>query len=306
MMRYATRRLLLLIPTLLLSLTVVFVIFRLVPGDPALLVAGELAPQSAIDQLRHEMGLDQPLWRQYTVYLGQTLKGNLGVSKVFGLRASDEIERRLPVTFKLSLTAMIVALLVGIPSGVIAAVKRNSLFDHVASVVSVLGICIPSFWLGLMLIVLFSVRLRWLPSTGSATLRHLILPAITLAVYQIAYVARMTRSSVLEVISQDYVRTAHAKGLPGRRVVVHHVVRNALIPTVTLVGLQFGVMMGGAVVVETVFAWPGLGQLMIESVRARDYTMVQAITAVFALTFLLINLLVDLSYAWLDPRVHYA
>lgn len=303
---YAARRLLLLIPTVLLTVSVVFTIFRLVPGDPAMLVAGELAPQSAIDEIRRQMGLDQPLWRQYVVYMSDTVRGNLGVSKVFGLKASTEIAKRLPKTLKLSVTAMGLAILLGIPAGVLAAVKRNTLFDYVASLLSIFGICVPSFWLGLMLIIGFSVQLKLLPSIGSSTLAHLVLPAATLAVYQTAYIMRMTRSSVLEAIGHDYVRTARAKGLGNLQVIMRHVLRNALIPTVTLIGLQFGVMMGGAVVVETVFSWPGLGLLLIDSVRARDYTMVQAVTLVFSAMFLLINLAVDLTYTVLDPRIHYA
>lgn len=305
MMQYALRRLLLVVPTLWLALTLVFVIFRLVPGDPAELIAGEMAPRELVETIRREMGLDRPLPVQYLDYLARTARGHLGVSKVFGGHAADQIRVRFPATMELAVAAMLLAIAVGVPAGVVSAVRRGSLFDSAASLTAVAGVCVPSFWIGLMLMVLFSVRLGWLPTTGRGGLFHLVLPAVTLAVQQMAVLARMTRSSMLEVLSHDYVRTARAKGLSERAVIFAHALRNALIPTVTVAGVQFGLLMGGSIVVETVFAWPGLGSLMIDSVRIRDYTMVEAVTLVFAAVFLLVNVAVDISYAYLDPRVRY-
>lgn len=303
--RYISRRLLLAIPTLWLTLTLIFIIFRLVPGDPAQLVAGEMAPQEIVDQIRKEMGLDKPLWYQYGQYLVNTAKGNLGVSKVFGQKASAQLKLRIPKTALLAVTAMLLAVAVGMPAGVISAVRRNSIWDYISMLGAIIGVCLPSFWLGLMLIVVFSVELRVLPTAGASSWKHLILPAVTLAANQMAVIARMTRSSMLEVVSLDYVRTARAKGLSERVVVLRHALRNALIPTLTVIGVQFGLLLGGSIIVETVFAWPGLGQLMIDSVRMRDYPLVQGVALVFAATFLMINLTVDVLYAYLDPRVRY-
>lgn len=303
--RYISRRLLLAIPTLWLTLTLIFIIFRLVPGDPAQLVAGEMAPQEIVDQIRKEMGLDKPLWYQYGQYLVNTAKGDLGVSKVFGQKASAQLKLRIPKTALLAVTAMLLAVAVGMPAGVISAVRRNSIWDYISMLGAIIGVCLPSFWLGLMLIVVFSVELRVLPTAGASSWKHLILPAVTLAANQMAVIARMTRSSMLEVVSLDYVRTARAKGLSERVVVLRHALRNALIPTLTVIGVQFGLLLGGSIIVETVFAWPGLGQLMIDSVRMRDYPLVQGVALVFAATFLMINLTVDVLYAYLDPRVRY-
>jgi peptide/nickel transport system permease protein len=305
MLVYIFRRLLLAVPTLWLALTLVFVIFRLVPGDPAQLVAGEMAPQSVVEQIRREMGLDEPMLVQYGHYLWRTVQGDLGVSKVFGQNASKQLRTRIPRTVQLALTAMLLAVAVGLPAGVLSAVRRGSAWDYGSMFGAILGVCLPSFWLGLMLILLFAVKLRWLPSTGSGTLLHLILPAVTLAANQMAVIARMTRSSMLEVVTLDFIRTARAKGLSDQAVVLRHALRNAMIPTVTVIGIQFGLLLGGSIVVESVFAWPGIGQLMIDSVRMRDYTMVQAVALTFALSFLLINIIVDVLYAQLDPRVRY-
>lgn len=303
--RYISRRLLLAIPTLWLTLTLIFIIFRLVPGDPAQLVAGEMAPQQIVDQIRQEMGLDKPLWYQYGQYLISTAKGDLGVSKVFGQKASAQLKLRIPKTALLAVTAMLLAVAVGLPAGVISAVRRNSFWDYSSMFGAIIGVCLPSFWLGLMLIILFSVELRLLPTAGASSWKHLILPSVTLAANQMAVIARMTRSSMLEVVSLDYVRTARAKGLSERVVILRHALRNALIPTLTVIGVQFGLLLGGSIIVETVFAWPGLGQLMIDSVRMRDYPLVQGVALVFAATFLMINLTVDVLYAYLDPRVRY-
>ena len=302
---YLLRRVLLAVPTLLVSVTLVFFLFRLVPGDPAELIAGEMAPREVVESIRRQMGLDQPLHVQYLRYLGGLARGDVGISKVFQQNAGEQLRARLPATLQLAGLAMVLALVIGVSAGLVAAVKQYSWLDTVATLGAVGGISIPSFWLGLMLIMLFSVGLGWLPTSGRGGWDSTILPAFTLAAYQMAVIARMTRSSMLDVLRQDYLRTARAKGLAEQGVVLGHGLRNALIPTVTIAGLQMGYLLGGSVIVETVFAWPGLGSLMIESVRIRDYTMAQAVALLFAATFLAINLLVDVMYAWLDPRVQY-
>jgi ABC-type dipeptide/oligopeptide/nickel transport system permease component len=303
---YVLRRLLLALPALWAAVTLVFFLFRLVPGDPAELIAGELAPREVVESIRHQMGLDLPLPLQYAHYLGGLVHGDLGISKVSQQNAAEGLLQRLPATLELALVAMALALALGITAGLVSAVKQYSWLDYLATVLSVSGISIPSFWLGLMLIILFSVTLGLLPTAGNERPLSIVLPAVTLAAYQMAVIARMTRSSALEVLRQDYVRTARAKGVRERGVVMSHVLRNALIPTVAIVGLQLGYLLGGSIIVETVFAWPGVGGLMIESVRLRDYTMVQAVALVFAAMFLLINFVVDVLYAALDPRVQYS
>jgi ABC-type dipeptide/oligopeptide/nickel transport system permease component len=303
---YVLRRLLLALPALWAAVTLVFFLFRLVPGDPAELIAGELAPREVVESIRHQMGLDLPLPLQYAHYLGGLVHGDLGISKVSQQNAAEGLLQRLPATLELALVAMGLALALGITAGLVSAVKQYSWLDYLATVLSVSGISIPSFWLGLMLIILFSVTLGLLPTAGNERPLSIVLPAVTLAAYQMAVIARMTRSSALEVLRQDYVRTARAKGVRERGVVMSHVLRNALIPTVAIVGLQLGYLLGGSIIVETVFAWPGVGGLMIESVRLRDYTMVQAVALVFAAMFLLINFVVDVLYAALDPRVQYS
>jgi ABC-type dipeptide/oligopeptide/nickel transport system permease component len=303
---YVLRRLLLALPALWAAVTLVFFLFRLVPGDPAELIAGELAPREVVESIRHQMGLDLPLPLQYAHYLGGLVHGDLGISKVSQQNAAEGLLQRLPATLELALVAMGLALALGITAGLVSAVKQYSWLDYLATVLSVSGISIPSFWLGLMLIILFSVTLGLLPTAGNERPLSIVLPAVTLAAYQMAVIARMTRSSALEVLRQDYVRTARAKGVRERGVVMSHVLRNALIPTVAIVGLQLGYLLGGSIIVETVFAWPGVGGLMIESVRLRDYTMVQAVALVFAAMFLLINVVVDVLYAALDPRVQYS
>jgi ABC-type dipeptide/oligopeptide/nickel transport system permease component len=303
---FVLRRLLIAVPTLWVATTLVFFLFRMIPGDPAQLIAGELAPREVVESIRHQMGYDQPLALQYLHYIGGLLHGDLGVSKVFQQGAGEQILARLPATLELAGLAMVLAVVLGVLAGVASAVKQYSWIDYLATLGSASGISIPSFWLGLMLIIVFSVTLGWLPTAGRASWESIILPAITLSAYQTAVIARMTRSSMLEVLREDYVRTARAKGLRERGVVFAHALRNALIPTVTIVGLQMGYLLGGSIIVETVFAWPGLGALMIESIRIRDYTIVQAVALVFASMFLVVNLAVDLLYAYLDPRIQYA
>jgi ABC-type dipeptide/oligopeptide/nickel transport system permease component len=302
---FVLRRVLVAIPTLWVAVTLVFFLFRLIPGDPAQLIAGELAPQQVVDNIRHQMGYDQPLPLQYLHYLTGLAQGDLGISKVYQQNAAAQLVQRAPATFELAVVAMLLAILFGILAGVASAVKQFSWIDYAATVGAVAGISIPAFWLGLMLISLFAVELGWAPTGGFDEPDALILPAVTLAGYPLAVIARQTRSAMLEVLRQEHVRTARAKGLGERAVIIRHALRNALIPTVTIAGLQMGYLLGGSIIVETVFSWPGLGALMIDSIRIRDYTMVQAAALLFAATFLILNLLVDMLYAYLDPRVRY-
>jgi len=305
MAAYLFRRLLLFVPTILVAVTLVFVIFRLVPGDPAQLIAGESAPESVVEQIRRDMGLDQPLPVQYLTYLNGLAHGDFGTSKVYQQGAMDQILSRLPATLLLATSAMLIATVVGITAGVISAIRPYSWLDNLSMVAAVGGISLPSFWLGLMLIILFSVTIDLFPVAGFNSPSAIVLPAVTLAAHQMAVIARMTRSGMLGVMSQDFIRTARAKGLTERVVTMRHALRNALIPTLTIAGLQLGYLLGGSLVVETVFAWPGLGRLMIDSIQLRDYTMIQAVVIVFAVLALAVNLLVDLLYALLDPRVQY-
>jgi ABC-type dipeptide/oligopeptide/nickel transport system permease component len=305
MLPYLIRRLILFVPTIWVALTLVFVIFRLVPGDPARLMAGDAATEEAIEALRVEMGLDRSIFAQYLNYLGDLLQGDLGRSRVYQQNALEPLMDRLPNTLLLATAAMAIALAVGVTAGVISALKPGSWLDHVSMFTAVIGVSMPSFWLGLMLVILFSVRLEWLPVAGYNERLAIVLPALTLAANQMAVLARMTRSTMLGVMSQDYVRTARAKGLRERVVVVMHALRNAMIPTMTVAGMQLGYLLGGSLVVEAVFAWPGLGRLMLDSIQQRDYPLIQAIVLVFAVLMLGVNLLVDVLYVVVDPRVRY-
>ncbi len=305
MAAYLIRRVLLFIPTLWVAITLVFVIFRLIPGDPAQLAAGESASQEVVETIRRDMGLDKPIAVQYVRYLGDLVQGDLGHSRVYQGGVGDEILNRLPATLKLALAAMLIATVVGVTLGIISAIRPSSWIDYLSMVTAVGGVSMPAFWLGLMLIIVFSVKLDLFPVAGYNQQSAIVLPAVTLAAHQMAVLARITRSSMLGVLSQDYMRTARAKGLHERPVILRHALRNALIPTITIAGMQLGYLLGGSLVVETVFAWPGLGRLMIDSIQLRDYTMIQAIVLVFAVLMLLVNLLVDVLYGVIDPRVSY-
>ena len=305
LLNYIIRRTLLAIPTLIGAVTIVFIVMRIVPGDPAYLLAGEFATEEVIERLRAEMNLDKPLHIQYILYLRDLFTGNLGYSYRTQAPALEEILARFPNTLILTLAAMAIAIGVGIFAGVISATRQYSKSDYTVMVLAVFGVSLPNFWQGLMLILIFSVMLGLLPSGGIGGPQHLILPAITLASSPTALIARMTRSSLLEVLRQDYIRTARAKGLPERIVQYRHALRSALIPVITVIGLYFGILLGGAVVTETVFAWPGVGRLLIESIAARDYIMVQAIAIFITFIFVVSNLIVDILYAYIDPRIRY-
>jgi ABC-type dipeptide/oligopeptide/nickel transport system permease component len=274
-------------------------------GDPAALLLPLDASQEDRDRFRTAMGLDRPLPVQYADFVVHAIQGDFGNSLRFQQPAMGLVVERLPATLALAAVSLALALVIGVPAGLIAGVKRNSLFDRVAMMLALAGQCVPAFWLGLMLILLFSVWLRLLPVSGGGTFAHLILPGLTLSFYTMALVARLLRSNMLEVMSSDYVRTARAKGLTERVVVLRHALKNAAIPVVTVVGLSAGYLLGGAVIVEQVFAYPGLGRLVYQSISNRDVAVVQAFVVLISLVVLVINLTVDLAYTFLDPRVRY-
>ena len=282
---------------------VVFVIVRVIPGDPVRLMYPEGMTEATLQQARVELGLDQPLYVQYFVFIRQALQGNLGDSYRYQRPVLDLVRERLPATAELSLAAVVLAIVLGVPLGIIAAVKRNSPFDNLVMLLAILGQSMPTFWLGIVLIVVFAVTLHWFPTSGMQGLNYIVLPALALSGFMIALTARVVRSSMLDVLSQDYLRTARAKGLGEVTVVVRHGLRNALIPVVTILSLQVGTLLGGAVITETVFAWPGIGLLAVTAISQRDYNIVQAVVLLSTVVFVGINLLVDIAYTWLDPRV---
>ncbi|CAN5674509.1 ABC transporter permease [soil metagenome] len=305
MARYIFKRILIGIPILFFVVTAVFFAFRLIPGDAARIIAGDEAPQERVEQIRRDLGLDRPALVQYGAYLAKLSRGDLGVSFSSRRPVAVEIASRFWNTFSLALAAITLATIVGISMGVVSALFRGTIADHVVTLIALLGISIPVFWLGLLMMQLFSVELGWLPAAGYGTWRHFVMPTITLSVFSIAFITRMTRSSLLETIQQDYVRTARAKGVRERLVLLMHSLRNALLPVTIVVGLRFGYMVGGAVITEEVFAWPGLGRLLILSVAQRDIPLVQGLLLVFATSFVIVNLLVDILYAFLDPRIRH-
>jgi peptide/nickel transport system permease protein/oligopeptide transport system permease protein len=302
---YVARRVLASVPTLWGVATVVFVMARLLPGDPARVIAGVLASPEDVERIRQSMGLDKPLLVQYGTFLGSLLRLNLGVSAHTNAPVVEEIGSRLPYTIELAVVALVLAVTVGLLAGVAAAIRRNTVLDLLISSFSVFGVSMPVYWLGLMMIIVFAIDFHLLPAAGADDPASILMPAVTLALFSLGLIARMTRSSMLEVLGQDYVRTARAKGAPFRSVVFRHALRNALLPIMTVIGLQFGALLGGAVVTETVFAWPGVGRLLIDSIFFRDYPVVQGLVLMFGTTFVVINLLVDLLYAYVDPRIHY-
>jgi len=305
MFNFVIKRLLLAIPTILGVIFIVMLTIEMVPGDPVMLMLGEQATKETVEKVRTALGLDKPLITRYFLYLRNLAQGDMGRSIRENRLVSKEISDVWPATLELTMAAMAIALFVGILVGIVSAVRPNSFLDGINRVLSLFGLSMPVFWVGLVLIVIFSYWIRLFPIGGSGSLRHLVLPAVTLSLPSIAMISRMTRSSLLEVLKEDYVRTARAKGVSERRVILKHALKNALIPIVTLSGLQLGQLMGGAILTETVFAWPGLGRLMVRAIFARDYILLQGAVLVFALAFVLINLVVDISYSFLDPRVRY-
>ena len=335
MSRYILRRLVNLIPVLLGITLLVFIFLHLIPGDPAVVLLGDRATPDQVAALRERLGLNQPLPLQYIAFVRQIVRLDFGTSIFTGVPIIEEIKIRWPATFELSLAAMLIALLLGIPAGVLAAVRKNSWLDNLTMSASLLGVSMPVYWLGLLLIYLFAVQLQWLPPSGRLSIAagfnfepitgfyvldallqgnwnalrdaiaHLILPAPTLSTIPLAILARITRSAMLEVLSQNYVRTARAKGVPEFWVIARHALKNALLPVTTITGLEFGTLLGGAILTETIFSWPGIGTWIYNGILTRDYPVVQGGVVFVAIAFVLINLLVDISYALLDPRIQY-
>ena len=310
---YVVRRVAGMIPTLVIVAMISFLLIHLVPGDPAIAMLGGDATPEQLSALRRDMGLDQPLFYQFVAWFSRVLRGNLGQSYYLGRPVAQAIAERLPATFSLAVLALAFAVAIGVPSGIAAAVNHNSMLDQLVMGVALLGVSLPGFWVGLSLILMFSVKLGLLPTGGYipfsenpvGCLVHMIMPAVSLGFLQAGLIARMARSSMLEVIGQDYVRTAKAKGLMPRSVVMKHALRNAAVPIVTVVGNSFSVLLGGAAVVETVFTYPGLGRLVVLAVQRRDYPLVQGAILFLAATCVLVNLLVDLCYCFIDPRIRF-
>lgn len=303
MYKYILKRLLYLIPVIIGVTFIVFTIMYLTPGNPAQILLGENAPQESVDKLMEEMGLNDPFIMQYFRFLKNAAKGDFGISYSTKNPVFDEVFSRFPATLKLTIAGMIIAIVIGIPVGIISATKQYSATDSISMVLALLGVSMPNFWLGLMLILLFAVSLGILPSGGDSGFLSLILPAFTLGTGVAAIITRMTRSSMLEVIRQDYIRTARAKGVREKKVINKHALKNALIPVVTVVGLQFGSLLGGAVLTETVFSWPGIGRFMVEAIRQKDTPAVLASVVFMSVVFSIVNLFIDVLYAYLDPRI---
>lgn len=309
MLVYAIRRVAFAIPTMLLATLLTFLTLNLVPGDPVELmlmqVLNELPTQEEVEALRAELGYDRPIVVRFAIWVGNVLRGDLGRSSRSGEPAFQEIVRTMPASIEIGVASMLVALGIAVPAGIISAVKRDSGIDYATRFLAIIGVSVPNFWLALLLMLVFAVQLGWLPVFGRGGIEHLILPAITLGSGSAALLTRLLRSSLLECLQADYVRTARAKGLRGLVVVGKHALRNAMLPIVTVMGLQLGFILGGSVVVETIFAVPGLGRLMVDSIHARDFVVVQGITLVYVSLVVTANLIVDLSYALLDPRIKY-
>lgn len=287
------------------TLTLVFIIVRWVPADPVLIMAGQDASPKEIEETRAALGLDQPIYIQYLVYMRNLARGDLGTSLRFHRPATQLVLEHFPATVQLALASMALAVCIGIPAGLFAATRRGSFYDTVVMVGCLIGQSAPTFWFGIMLIIVFAVRWHLLPTSGYGEWRHIVLPMLTLGLFMTALIARMNRSSMLEVLGTDYLRTARAKGLPERAVLLRHALRNALIPVVTVIGQQTGTLLGGAVITETVFAWPGIGSLAVNSIKTLDYPVVQAAVILSGSVFVLINFALDVVYAWIDPRIRY-
>jgi ABC-type dipeptide/oligopeptide/nickel transport system permease component len=302
---FLVRRILLTIPVLLGVATLVFSLIHMIPGDPVQSMLGDGASPESVSELRSRLGLDRPLYAQYLSFLSGAARGNLGTSLRTSEPVTTAIVQRLPATFELAAAAMLVAVVIAIPLGVIAAVGAGTFVDHIATTLALIGISMPNFWLGPLLAIVFAVELGWLPVSGRGTLAQLVLPAVTLGAPLAAVLARMTRASVIDELRELYVMAARARGVSRARAVLKHAVRNSLIPIVTVLGLQLGAVLTGAVITETIFAWPGVGRLLIQSISFRDYPLVQGCILLIALTYVSMNLLTDLAYGLLDPRIRY-
>ncbi len=303
---YLVRRLLIAVPVVLGVVTLVFLLIHLIPGDPVEIMLGETALPADRTELRRELGLDRPILEQYVRFFLQLCRGDLGRSLHTRESVSALIVQRYPATLLLTFAAMLVSLGIALPAGILSGIRQYSVWDHTTMFLALLGVSLPNFWLGPLLILVFSIHLGWFPVSGMGGVRHLILPALTLGTSMAAIVARMTRASILEVLREDYILTARAKGLSERSVILKHVLRNAVLPVVTVVGLQFGALLAGAVITETIFSWPGLGTLLIQAIQTRDYPVVQGCVLVISLSYVLVNLLTDVAYVLIDPRIQVA
>lgn len=283
----------------------VFFLLRLAPGDPASLLLAETATPEQIEEAREKWGLTRPIPVQYGIFLSRALRGDLGDSLFFKQPALEVLLERMPATLQLSAAALLFSLSVAIPVGILSAIKRDSIWDYLGTSLAMLGQAIPPYWLGIMLILVFSVALRWFPTSGRGTIWHVVLPAITLGSVLMALVTRLVRSGMLDVMNEDYVRTARAKGLTEWRILIRHALRNILIPLVTVIGLQLGALFGGAVITESIFAWPGVGRLALQAINARDYPLVQASVLLISVVYVFLNLAVDILYVYLDPQIRY-
>jgi ABC-type dipeptide/oligopeptide/nickel transport system permease component len=305
MLQYALRRIALTIPVLLGVATLVFLLIHLVPGDPAQVMLGDSAAGSDVQDLRVKLGLDRPLLVQYERYLSGLVRGNLGTSFRYQTPVAHEIGQRMVPTAQLAAAAILVSMLIALPLGAVAAVFRGGAIDHLATTLALVGVSMPNFWLGPLLAILFAVQLGWLPVSGTGTLAHFVLPAVTLGAALAAMLARMTRATLVDELRELYVVAARARGLSRARVLIGHAFRNSLIPIVTIIGLQLGAVLTGTIITETIFSWPGVGRLLIQAINLRDYPLVQGCILLIAVTYVTMNLLVDLAYAWLDPRIRY-
>jgi ABC-type dipeptide/oligopeptide/nickel transport system permease component len=304
-LRYLVRRLLLVIPVLLGVATLVFSLIHVIPGDPAQTILGDTGSQEEVEVLRQQLGLDRPIIEQYLTFLGGFVQGDLGTSLRTNQSVTVMIAERIPATLELALASMICAVMFAIPLGVVAAVWRGTVIDYSAMTLALIAVSIPNFWLGPLLALIFGVELGWLPVSGRGTLAHLIMPAVSLGTGLAAILARMTRATLLEELREQYVVAARARGASKTRAILSHAFRNSLIPVVTLVGLQFGVVLTGAVITETIFAWPGIGRLLIQSISFRDYPLVQGCVLMISIAYVGVNLLTDLVYGVLDPRIRF-
>ncbi len=305
MLKYFLHRFLEIIPILFIISILIFLFVHLIPGDPARLILGEEATALDLKLTRERLGLDKPLLTQYTIFMGNLLKGDLGISMAADRPILEILKRKFPPTFYLSVVSMIWAVILGLIIGTISAVKRGKWQDYLGMFTAVSGISIPNFWLGLLLMELFCVQMGWLPTMGYGSWENFILPSLTLGAGIAAVIARFSRSSLMEVLREDYIRTARAKGLKEFVVLNRHAIRNSMIPVVTMIGLQFGYLLSGSIVVELVFSWPGVGRLMIDAIHARDYPVIQIVMLLFSIQFIFLNLLVDMAYAFLNPQISY-
>jgi peptide/nickel transport system permease protein len=302
---YLVRRLLLALPVVFGVVTLVFLLIHLIPGDPVEIMLGESALPADREALRESLGLDRPVLEQYGNFLWGLCRADLGRSLQQRRPVRALIMEHYPATLELTLAAMLISLLIALPAGVLSGIRQYSSWDHATMFLAMLGVSMPNFWMGPLLIWVFSIQLGWFPVSGRGGLAHLVLPALTLGASMAAIVARMTRSSVLEVLREDYVMTARAKGLSETRIIWKHVLRNAMLPVLTVVGLQFGALLAGSIITETIFSWPGLGTLMVKAIQTRDYPVVQGCVLVIALSYVLVNLVTDLVYGLVDPRIRY-